>query len=262
MAEAKGKLLKAEEDVCPPAWDSSIGWVDVKVAKRCKYELVLDPTGNFGSEKLKSTVQVTLLLQCSFPPSDICLFRATNVPSDLPFIQATDFKCERRQLHWKFGSFRVVYLMKIGPERIVAKYHIVPRGKEKDKEDVKATVRQYLLAQEFTSRFVARLKSKPGQSDLKMKYVSTDVLELQTIDSTLLSRYLPLPQSGEFVSTERCSGREFKESEGDFIKWNNNDDYIREEDGTIDPYPQALSHFSFVESKNAYLLTDVQGWET
>jgi len=73
---------------------------------------------------------------------------------------------------------------------------------------------------------------------------------------------LPLPQSGEFVSTERCSGREFKESEGDFIKWNNNDDYIREEDGTIDPYPQALSHFSFVESKNAYLLTDVQGWET
>ena len=69
------------------------------------------------------------------------------------------------------------------------------------------------------------------------------------------------PQNGEFLSTERCSGREFKESEGDFIKWNNNDDYVLEEAGKVDPYPQALSHFSYVESRHAYLLTDVQGWQ-
>ena len=42
-------------------------------------------------------------------------------------------------------------------------------------------MRQYLLAQEFTSRFVAQLKKKdaPGQADLQMKYVKTDVLALQ-----------------------------------------------------------------------------------
>ena len=29
----------------------------------------------------------------------------------------------------------------------------------------------------------------------------------------------------------------------------------------VDPYPQALSHFSWVESKHTHLLTDVQGWQ-
>lgn len=69
-----------------------------------------------------------------------------------------------------------------------------------------------------------------------------------------------LLQSGEYASTERGHGCEFNEEEGEFLKWNNNDDFVLEEKGVIDPYPQALSHFSFVESRQAYLLTDVQGW--
>ena len=79
-----------------------------------------------------------------------------------------------------------------------------------------------------------------------MNYVSTDVLELTT---------------GEYMSTERCYGLEFDESHGDFIKWNNNGDFVRDVGGEVDPYPQALSHFSFVESKQMFLLTDVQGWQ-
>ena len=59
MLEAREKLLKSDEDVSPPAWDSPIGWVDVKVAKRYTYKLVLDPGGDFGSEKLEKTVKVT-----------------------------------------------------------------------------------------------------------------------------------------------------------------------------------------------------------
>lgn len=66
-------------------------------------------------------------------------------------------------------------------ERLLVKYHILPRGREKDEADVRATMRQYLLAQEFTSRFVARLRSQSESSNLKMMYVSTGVLELQVM---------------------------------------------------------------------------------
>lgn len=218
LIEARKKLLNEEEDVCPPAWSSASGWIDLRVAKHFTFKLTF-PKGEEkldGEEKLEHVVK------------------------------ARELTCKRRERHWKFGTFRVVHLMKLNDERLVAKAFIHPRGKEKDWVDVQSTARQYLLAKEMTSRFVKRVKEKQPTVDLKMKYVSTDVLELST---------------GEYLSTERCSGREFKEAEGDFIKWNNNDDYVQEEGGKIDPYPQALSHFSFVESKNAYLLTDVQGWQ-
>ena len=212
--EARKLLLELDEDVCPPAWDSSTGWIDISIAKHYTFHLAF-PDGKFGTEKLELTVK------------------------------ATGISCRRRELHWKFGSFRVVYLLKLDSERLVAKSFILPRGKEMDRQDAMATAKQYCLAKEFASRFVKRIKEKQPESSLKMKYVTSDVLELS---------------SGEYLSTEKCVGREFKESDGDFVKWNNNADWFLDEKGEVDPYPQALSHFSFTESKHVYLLTDVQGW--
>jgi len=218
--EARAKLLAREEDVCPPAWASPTGWVKLSVAKHYGFKLALGADGVLdGSEKLE------------------------------PKSKGTNLTCERRELHWKFGSFRVVFLLKLSSEKLMAKSFILPRGKVKDWEDVESTARQYCLAKEFAKRFSKRLKEKqPSQPEMKLKYVTTDVLELTT---------------GEYLSTEPCHGSEFDESEGEFIKWNNNGDFVLGLDvgGQVDPYPQALSHFSYVESKHAYLLTDVQGWK-
>ena len=212
--EAMQRLRELDEDVCPPAWDSSTGWIEISIAKHYTFNLAF-PDGKFGTEKLERRVK------------------------------ATGISCLRRERHWKFGSFRVVYLLKLASKRRVAKSFILPRGKEMDWQDAMATARQYCLAKEFASRFEKSVKEKQPESSLKMKYVTSDVLELS---------------SGEYLSTEECLGRDFNESDGDFVKWNNNADWFLDEEGEVDPYPQALSHFSFTESKHVYLLTDVQGW--
>ena len=93
------------------------------------------------------------------------------------------------------------------------------------------------------------------------KGTSADCLHDRTAVADVKTDALALPD-GQFVSTEECFGREFKESDGDFIKWNNNGEYVKEEEGGhIDPYPQALSHFTYEESQHTHLLTDVQGWK-
>jgi len=217
MIEARQKLLLDDEDICPPHWDSLSGWVDVKVAKHYQFVLTL--------------------------PANERVFELASIQRKA--VKA-DFTCQRRKSYWKFGSFRVVYLCKIGGEQRVVKYHISPRGKEEDWRDVESTAKQYLLAHEIVKRFVKQVNTKQSAVILKMRYVKTDALALP---------------DGQFVSTEECFGREFKESDGDFIKWNNNGEYVKEEDGgQIDPYPQALSHFSYEESQHTHLLTDVQGW--
>ena len=76
------------------------------------------------------------------------------------------------------ACFPQVHLLKLCDQHLVAKAHILPRGREKDWADVKATVRQYLLAKELTSRFVKRVKETQRESALKMKFVTTDVLAL------------------------------------------------------------------------------------
>lgn len=97
--------MHSDEDEFPPAWGSTDGWLDVKVANRYSYKLILDPTGEFGHEKLR------LITEVKRP-----LLRMPSHDFQWPFHanQASDITCQRRQLHWKYGSFRVVYLMKIG----------------------------------------------------------------------------------------------------------------------------------------------------
>jgi len=196
-------------------WDSSIGWTSLAVSKRYSFKLLLSSEGGYLGARLERS------------------------------ILKSDFSCKRRKLHWKFGSFRVVYLCKLDSEQRVAKFQILPRGKEEDKTEVELTLQQYLLAHELTKKFVKTVSEKQG-CELKMRYVKTDVLELP---------------DGQYVSTEECCGAEFDKSHGNFIKWNNNDNFVNPQFAN-DPYPQALSHFSFVESKQSLLLTDVQGWKT
>jgi hypothetical protein len=50
-------------------------------------------------------------------------------------VKATGISCLRRERHWKFGSYRVVYLLKLASKRRVAKSFILPRGKEMDYQD-------------------------------------------------------------------------------------------------------------------------------
>ena len=155
---------------------------------------------------------------------------------------------KRRKFRFDLGSFRVVYLATLNGHQKIAKYLICPRDPKRDLEEIQSTVHQYELAKHVVKRFRAALKERGGK-DVKMKYISTELLTLT---------------DGKQVMIEECAGEEFRRGDGKFIKWNNNGEMVKTDDrgypGGIDPIPQALSHFSYVDSKITHLLTDVQGW--
>lgn len=217
--EARIKILKEDEDVTPPQWDSPAGWVKVKTKSLTAFTLDMKDPHDYVAATLvedpkKSKGAMTLL---------------------------------RRQLRWELGSFRIVYLAMLEKRKRIAKYLISPRGYEEDLKAVKATVVQYVVGQHVVKRFVAAVKEK-GKA-VNMKYIDTDMLTLD---------------SNELVMCEECAGEDFRQGDGKFIKWNNNGTMVNDEEpkypGGIDPYPQALSHFSYIDSNFTHLLTDVQGW--
>ena len=222
---ARLKILSEDEDISPPQWKAPTGWIDVPAKSLAVFELQLD-----DGEK-SSYVNASLAESSKSEGSTVL---------------------RRRELRWDLGTFRIIYLATIGSahHQRIAKYLICPSGHKEDLEVVRATVLQYVLAHHIAQRFEAALESKGKR--VPVEYIRTDLLTLN---------------DGQLVMLEACAGEDFRKGDGKFIKWNNNGEWVndREEDrieGGIDPVPQALSHFSFVDSKTALLLADVQGWRS
>jgi hypothetical protein len=146
-----------------------------------------------------------------------------------------------RENRFQRGSFRSVFFVEFEGRHYVGKV-LIARGDEKEeKRRIATTAKQYSLAHEITRRFAEALRGAGLLGTAQLEFVQTFAVKLADGRRAMLEPYF------------HTSG---------FIKWNNNEDYVREEDGGgIDPLPQALSHYSFRVTQERFLFVDVQGFK-
>lgn len=132
------------------------------------------------------------------------------------------------------GTFRLAFYAQEGSKKKVLKSLIISRSFDLDYEEHKENLRLQIISKYFTDQFNA---AKPRSCPV-VNYTDVAIYEVMHngVKTAMFSEDL---------------------LEGEFIKFNNNADYVF--DSTIDLAPQTFSHFSYQKSAKQVLVCDIQG---
>ena len=116
-------------------------------------------------------------------------------------------------------------------------------------------------------RFVAKRYLNPPDDPEETEQDYLRDVQLQSIAHAmgkLFNEHAP-PKKVDFIEAflvraDGCTWAvEPRLKDGDFVKFSNNTGFVAQKDAEIHNTPHALSHFSWVASKNTFIINDVQG---